>query len=1451
MDTIKNLPLFLIYGLLFAIQPLYAQDASGDQEAHPNRYFVELCQGVNEASVKALLSELNSVELWKNDDIGLRLWSVKSFPYACINGDDEDEITDIGEHVKRAKKKSDVQDVELDRIQAVAAPINDGLGYFNSLDFSADPGANPVMISILDSGISDLSGANTGEYNFALTTYTGYDYVDDDVDPDDQNGHGSHIAGLIHHIVSQKGDASNIFFDIRKTHDQFGQGSMSNLVAATVDAVEAGADIINMSFSYYDLAVDTAFNPLELAIEYAESRGVLIVASAGNSGSDSDANELKPLPASLLYDNIISVASNDGADQLSAFSNFGGQSVDLSILGENIPGPGLNGNLEYSSGTSFSTAIVTALAAVLGTRQEQFNFCEIKCLLTATSRAVPTFAGLNQAGGIIDFQSALTNPPTECNADCAGTKPEMSIDCGLNCPPETEEMNICVENGQTVDDVLLVYDKERDDLSFKSEPVYGPFNGKVEIKPDGTFSYTSINGEPDMFVYQVCDGNTVSAADSEEEEELVLQNLSRRISDGDDDAEEDVGDTPGPVTVNSADLEMVYDAGLFNADQTIGMRFTNIDIPQGAIIQSATITFEAYRSSSGAADLRFHAHNTDNAPAFSRNGFDISSRAKTAASVDWNNIPAWSKNKSYVSPDLSGVVQEVVNRSGWSSGNNFAVIVTGSGGRDAYSYDGSPSRAPLLEIAYWAPAASNPGSIEGADCCSGVNDNPQTLSLRYTGDGCEAGGHGQSYKADCAGNPQNAPQVYITAFYKNYDYYKRYFSNLPVQLNETFEIKASDIGKSKLGRELVLFLKDQYGNILQQILFRTSCDAPLSAGDQFGGVRVESLRGENGLLCELPEENFCSDGCNQGVVYINGMDCSSPNINSGESQTIYARISTKTDDVEERLANGAIYRNSPDLELAYDPNFTGSQIVGMRFNNIAIPQGAKIARAVIRFTARYHESGSISLQIKGQADDHVQGFSSNNGNISYRPLTATSVAWNEATAWSTGRTYDSPDLSGIIQEIVDRSAWEPGNSIALMVKGNGRRTAWSYDGNASLAPELEITYYENESEGESENCCEGPNNAPQILTFQYTGSDCNATSHQQDPSQVDCTGDPQNAPFVYITAKSKSKNGRTYIRDLQVPLRGSFDISAADVGAPTLKSVLYIYLKDAAGNELQKLTLNASCSQPLNVGNRFGGLLLEGVQTADGAQCGKPPVGNICSPMETCECEGKRSVVGFMYTGAGAASVRAYHKSENREYLGAYKDVDPGDFIAFSSWYINKAELNALFLEQPDGVQIEIPTDCGTNILGQTYGDFMAVYQSNKSGDICHIPYSSCIEVNMTCGPQEENPAVAQVREIPDLFVPLMTEQNTEDVSLIEKDVLLYPNPAREVVYLNLADFAGQPVDIAIYDAVSRLIKHIRVDEAGAAATEIDLRTISDGLYTAVVQAEGEPPVLRKLVIAR
>jgi len=143
-----------------------------------------------------------------------------------------------------------------------------------------------------------------------------------------------------------------------------------------------------------------------------------------------------------------------------------------------------------------------------------------------------------------------------------------------------------------------------------------------------------------------------------------------------------------------------------------GMRFTNVLVPQGATILEAYITLHADATSGTVCNSRISAEDVDDAPTFadSAAAFDARWANRTTARVDWDAIPAWLADVNYNSPEIKTVIQEIVDRVGWASGQDMVIFWEDFDGRSSVgavragdSYDLSPTYAPKLVITYLTP----------------------------------------------------------------------------------------------------------------------------------------------------------------------------------------------------------------------------------------------------------------------------------------------------------------------------------------------------------------------------------------------------------------------------------------------------------------------------------------------------------------------------------------------------------------------------------------------------------------------------------------------------------------------------------------------------------------------------------------------------------------------------
>lgn len=200
--------------------------------------------------------------------------------------------------------------------------------------------------------------------------------------------------------------------------------------------------------------------------------------------------------------------------------------------------------------------------------------------------------------------------------------------------------------------------------------------------------------------------------------------VSVTINSATDDAEENVNS--GAVSTGSTDLEINYDGG---EPQLVGMFFNNVTVPQGATVCTNTyLEFEADESNAEVTSLFIFAEDADDAGALGTGNGDLSSRTPTSAQVPWTNVPAWTAGVTYQSPSIQSVIQEIVDRPGWSSNNEMVLIVTGGGGsRVAESNDGN-GEEPVLHIEFDNGSGCGSPGIESVQVGGNDDDSEENVT---------------------------------------------------------------------------------------------------------------------------------------------------------------------------------------------------------------------------------------------------------------------------------------------------------------------------------------------------------------------------------------------------------------------------------------------------------------------------------------------------------------------------------------------------------------------------------------------------------------------------------------------------------------------------------------------------------------------------------------------------
>lgn len=183
------------------------------------------------------------------------------------------------------------------------------------------------------------------------------------------------------------------------------------------------------------------------------------------------------------------------------------------------------------------------------------------------------------------------------------------------------------------------------------------------------------------------------------------------------DCEEDT--TDGDVNCGGSDLEL-HDASPTESDGIVGLRYLGLNIPNAATILTADIQFHVDEVSSGTLEVTFHGEDEDSSSVFlPLTDFDLSSRTKTTASVNWV-VPSWpiisEEGAAQLTPDLSSIIQEIVDRPLWVSGNDLSLFIDAwpdnTGTRTAESLNGEPTNAPIITITWTTGGGGSPVCFE-------------------------------------------------------------------------------------------------------------------------------------------------------------------------------------------------------------------------------------------------------------------------------------------------------------------------------------------------------------------------------------------------------------------------------------------------------------------------------------------------------------------------------------------------------------------------------------------------------------------------------------------------------------------------------------------------------------------------------------------------------------------
>jgi len=512
-----------------------------------------------------------------------------------------------------------------------------------------------------------------------------------------------------------------------------------------------------------------------------------------------------------------------------------------------------------------------------------------------------------------------------------------------------------------------------------------------------------------------------------------------------DDAEEEAS---GWVYLNSSDLELVEDTTI----QTVGIRFQSIAIPKSSQIISAYIQFQVDEVSSGVTNLNLCGEAQDNPDTFTSTNFNISSRVKTSSSIDWSPLPWTVVGQTGIdqrTPDISPIIQEVVNRSGWVEGNSLVIIINGSGERTAGAYDGTRTGAPILHIEYVPYSNNTPTATY-----STTPSQTPTGTRSYTTTPTNTVTHTPTHTSTPTTTPTASPTQ--TSLPTNTPTVTPMNTVLPTR-TATVTLTSTTLPTQTSTATPTNTPQPTQTSTPTPTLTSTPTPTPDSTYTPTASSTTIPTNSQTPTPTStiVPSLTFTATSSYTPLPTNTSTLTPTPTQSVINLLDVYVRSSS--DDAEES-ASGSVSFTDDLLELVYN---LSNQIVGIRFKGLPIPQGSIIIDAYIQFYTAAVDTNQTSLVIFGQADANPASFNRSKMSISTRPLTISWVEW-KPVGWininEAGENQRTTDISPIIQELVNQPSWVSGNAMVFIISGAGKRTAYSYNGQPEMAPMLHIEY---------------------------------------------------------------------------------------------------------------------------------------------------------------------------------------------------------------------------------------------------------------------------------------------------------------------------------------------------------------------------------------------------------
>lgn len=290
-------------------------------------------------------------------------------------------------------------------------------------------GDSKVVVAVLDTGVDlkhpdlvknlwknpgEVSGnGKDDDKNGYIDDVYGLNAIDPSLPPQDDDGHGTHCAGIIGAVGNNSIDVAGVSWNVKiislKFLNERGEGPDADAIKCIEYAVKLKKKGVNLRVISNSWTGPLDNPPLKEAFRLAESNGILNVCAAGNDEPGHNIDLEPAYPAAYSFNSIITVAASNANDELAGFSNYGTKQVDLAAPGTAILSLKLGGGTVAMEGTSMATPLVAGAAALIASREPGLTYKDIKARILNTADRIPALKGKVLTGARLNLYRAVAN----------------------------------------------------------------------------------------------------------------------------------------------------------------------------------------------------------------------------------------------------------------------------------------------------------------------------------------------------------------------------------------------------------------------------------------------------------------------------------------------------------------------------------------------------------------------------------------------------------------------------------------------------------------------------------------------------------------------------------------------------------------------------------------------------------------------------------------------------------------------------------------------------------------------------------------------------------------------------------------------------------------------------------------------------------------------------------